>query len=53
MLYRACVYGENNFWKYSREYKTKELANNAGKNIVKRNKLKKPDIIITRREEKL
>jgi hypothetical protein len=48
MKYRACVYDNDDdaFWKYSREYTTREQANKAGLNIAKRGKVLNFNIVI-------
>ena len=47
--YRACVYDRKNpaFWKYTKLYKTKSEAFNAGHKLAYKNKVELADILIT------
>lgn len=49
LKYRACVYDRKNpsFWKYTKLYKTKSDAFNAGHRLACKNKVELADILIT------
>lgn len=45
--YRAVVYGDKNFWKFTQQCDSKSDAIRRGKNLVKRNNVTNTEIVIT------
>lgn len=50
MKYRAIVYGENHFWRFTRLHHTEAESRKGAERIIKKYGVKNPEIVITTTE---